>query len=928
MKDGNKDMKRTVPIIALAILSCLAAHAQNPADTTLTVSVATSLGEADLEKMNGLDLRSRFIGQFPGLEVIEHAGSTLWTTSNIGSPWLSTNMITFASKGWSSISCYIDGFQAPFGQFLFEPSQLERVTFVTDVSDKASIGPLASTGAICFETKQGAYDTPMQIQVNAETGIGFVDRIPEWSDGVTYARLNNEARLAAGYQPLYSDEALEGFAKGDMYDRTYPNVDYKSLILRDWKPINRVGVNVFGGTHQIKYNFGLTGLSDGDLFKVGPPTGYNKLNLTSSVTARIGRYIEARASFLGLVAFRQGNRTNLFNYRSVPAIAFPVALGRSLGQTDVDGDKEGTMIYAVSRTFTGNPYAATVEGGFYTDRWRSAMFNADLKVDLSWLLPGLASRTHVNFGSFYFHSVGKTNDYLAYYWDPADDITDLSGHLGTKQASKSTLSSSSYQALMLQQDLTYGFHKGNHDFKARATYYQSDAARSGNSSYERMQMGIGQVDWSYAGRYAANVTVNYAGGSPYAPGVRFAFFPTAGFTWVASEEPFLKGAAGLDRLRFFLQGGQIGYSDIFESHHLYEGSYSLGGSATYGPATAYQWFGSDKQTVDYTSIARIANPNLTWPKILEFDGGFQAEFLKHFSVGLKGYLINRTGMHANTMSEYIATYGWNGIAYYENYTAKRTIGGELSLGYHRHFGDFSFGIDAWATSWKTVNTRVVNDDWLYEWQKATGRDESAYVGYVCIGKFLTEEDLADKPKLDANGTYFGDLMYEDLNGDGVIDVNDRKVIGNTCPRLRYALNIDLAWRDLKLTVTGVGRALYDVTLTGGYFWNGWGDGNYSQFVIDNIGGDYPRLSYLQSTTNFVGSTFWLRRGAYFKVKSAQLSYTLHPKGKVVKDVAFTLTGGNLLTLSGMPYVDPEDAAAGVSNYPFYKMVTAGVKVNF
>ena len=89
-----------------------------------------------------------------------------------------------------------------------------------------------------------------------------------------------------------------------------------------------------------------------------------------------------------------------------------------------------------------------------------------------------------------------------------------------------------------------------------------------------------------------------------------------------------------------------------------------------------------------------------------------------------------------------------------------------------------------------------------------------------------------------------------------------------------------------------------------------------------------RLSYLQSTTNFVGSTFWLRRGAYFKVKSAQLSYTLHPKGKVVKDVAFTLTGGNLLTLSGMPYVDPEDAAAGVSNYPFYKMVTAGVKVNF
>jgi hypothetical protein len=250
------------------------------------------------------------------------------------------------------------------------------------------------------------------------------------------------------------------------------------------------------------------------------------------------------------------------------------------------------------------------------------------------------------------------------------------------------------------------------------------------------------------------------------------------------------------------------------------------------------------------------------------------------------------------------------------------------LGYDRKIGDFSFNVNGWAMSWRTLNTKVANDTYLYEWQKLTGADESAYRGYVCIGKFDTDEQIATLPKLSDTDTHIGDLMYKDLNDDGTIDDNDRTVIGNTAPRLRYALNIDLNYKNFGLNITGTGRAFYDVALTNEYFWNGWGDGTYSKFVSDNIGEAYPRLSYDKSSTNFVASDFWLRKGGFFKLKSVQLSYTLNPKAKWIQSVRFTLTGGNLFTLTGLEYVDPEDIDAGVTTYPFFRTVMAGVKVSF
>jgi hypothetical protein len=141
----------------------------------------------------------------------------------------------------------------------------------------------------------------------------------------------------------------------------------------------------------------------------------------------------------------------------------------------------------------------------------------------------------------------------------------------------------------------------------------------------------------------------------------------------------------------------------------------------------------------------------------------------------------------------------------------------------------------------------------------------------------------------------------------------------------------VSYKGFDLTVIGTGRAFYDVALTNKYFWNGWGDNNYSNFVKDNIGGAYPRLTYNKVENNFKGSNYWLTKGGFFKIQNVELAYTLSQKAAYslsARGVRFFVRGANLLTVSKLKDVDPESLSSGIDSYPLFKTVTAGVKLTF
>ena len=193
-----KQLTAALCLLALASPTLSSAPRDKVRDSLTTSLNRKQIGEEELESSFGLDLRSKLIGKFAGLDVIEHHGQPLVSTSNIASPWFASGATTFISKGWSSISCFVDGIPTPFQEFLLDPNQIESVEFVTDVADKGELSPLANTGAIYITTKKGAYNTPMRIKASVQSGINIVDKMPEWVDGVTYARLNNLARGASG----------------------------------------------------------------------------------------------------------------------------------------------------------------------------------------------------------------------------------------------------------------------------------------------------------------------------------------------------------------------------------------------------------------------------------------------------------------------------------------------------------------------------------------------------------------------------------------------------------------------------------------------------------------------------------------------------------------------------------------------------------
>ena len=919
----HNDFRHFLAVCLLAVLAWQTGAAQQrdtlvllpwgetvPADRT-SVSSAIVTG-TQLERTPYRDAFTGLTGLIPGMEQTMGGNCS----------------VSFGSKALATTSCVIDDVPLDYYVVNLEANQIESISFLSSTVEKAKYGPYATSGVLYIRTKKGGYDTPFTIHAFAESGVGHADWRAEYAGAVDYARLNNQARAAAGYTQLYSEEAIAGFAKGDPLDRRYPAVDWKSLLIKDWRPTTRAGIEAFGGTRNIKYHFALNGLADGDFYKIGPDTFSDRVNLTTSITARIDRYITAGASFRGMLAYHQEGRGGLYGYTAAYPVAFPVAFGLSTGTTDLDGDRLGMPVYAVSRTCPTNPYAYAMEGGFTLTRNRTGIFDAHIDVDMDWLLKGLTLQGVVNLATQYSLASGKNEDYLAYYWDATSDITDLSTHQGVKSSSKSVFSTSTYQNLSTFAKAAYKREFGDHALDMHVVGYLSEMAQSSLSYPSRFVSLIGSLSYVWKQRYILDLTANRSGSSQYAREGRYGTFPAAGLAWIASKEPLLREARWLDYLKVYAQGGLLAMYSPTGSNFLYEGSYLLGSSLTYGPAPVGQWFGIDTQSASTTEISRLPNRGLTYPLFHQYEAGFDLDFSCGLGLSANIYQIERTGYVANLMSLYPSLYGYGSAVWYDNYTETLIRGASLTLRYNRHLGEVRIGSALNLMSWDSWSTKLVLDEYIYPWQRQTGRSTADYVGYVYAGKFETGEQIETLPKYDQTGTQVGDLRYEDLNGDGVIDANDQRVIGYVIPKLRFNWVVDLSWKGWELNLTGLGQSSRDVYLTGTYFRGGSGDGNYSAFIRDNIGGAYPRLSYIASATNGLDSNFWRRKCWFLKLRNVELAYNIPCRRFGVNNVRVSLKGADLLTLTNLKEADPESLTSGLSAYPFTQYVSLGAKLSF
>jgi TonB-linked SusC/RagA family outer membrane protein len=908
-----------------------------------------------LERYPSTDLRNSFTGLATGVEVREMNGSpgisAEETTGRFG-----FNQKVYVSSRQMNMMYIIDDVPTDLTEMPIDPNEVESVTFVKDIAGKAMFGPSAANGIVYIKTKRGKVNERV-LNANVEVGSSVVDRMPGWVDGGQYATLNNQARTNDGLLPRYTDTDVAAYAKNNPYDYYHPSVNYQDLMLKNSMSYTRINVSSSGGNDRVQY-FAYIGYNgEGDIYKIGPSADYNRLNARSNIDIKINDLIKVQFNFFGGLSYRRSsnygynsNYTNqdaatntvltgielpsvLGDITTIPPIAFPVYAA------PYDPASGNPPYYGVSANYAQNPIGNLTSNGYYTESGRSGAATTALEFDMKNILEGLKSKTYFAFDAFNQLRIGKAQDYYAYIATPAktaagaDTILLAKKHDGTQMADQVLLNEYYYQQMALYETLSYAKKFDKSDLQLAGTYFISKIARSKTEEPQRLQNGVLTAKYSYDNKYIFNGVLNYGGTSAFDVGNRYAVFPSAGAAWVISEENFMKNMKAIDYLKIRVEGGMLGY-ESFMAPFSYRDRYNNSNNGTlFGPASTNQWFGNTTETLVYrTSPNRTGNPDITWENRKEFSAGFDAQlFHQKLTLELTYYNNLRDGIISQASSSVPNMVGISGALPRVNFNKIRYTGIEFGLQYTSKVAKFEYSFGGNGAWQKSKYEKYDEPAYRNAYQIRSGGPTDVIMGQTYLGKFASDAEALQVPQLYDQALHTGDLKYKDMNGDGFVDDADQSPIGHSTPKLYYALNLDLKYKGFELYAMGTGRAFFDVMLSNAYFWNGWGDNNYSNFVKDNIGNGYPRLTYNKVNNNFVGSTFWLTKGDFFKIQNVELSYTLPGNSlKVIgaRGTKIFVRGANLLTISKIKDVDPESIDSGITTYPLFTTLSAGIKLTF
>jgi TonB-linked SusC/RagA family outer membrane protein len=440
--------------------------------------------------------------------------------------------------------------------------------------------------------------------------------------------------------------------------------------------------------------------------------------------------------------------------------------------------------------------------------------------------------------------------------------------------------------------------------------------------------GFARVSYNYEGKYLLNATIRRDGTSKFAPENRWGTFGSVGVGWVASDEAFMKNIKAIDFLKFRGAWGTIGNSNGF-ADFLWKPGLNNASTAVFGNNA-------------YTSVqaAYLVEPDLRYEVVNGLDLGFDLKALKNrLSFGFTYYDRTTKDILTNTIIPN------DGRSLFTNLGNISNKGVELTLGWAQDVGkDFSFDVSTnFSYNVNKVESIGKNFDFTIFGNSGanrtiTGESIGHFFGYTQTGVYQTTADLAKTPAFINSRP--GDISYADINGDGVINQNDRSNIGTPFPPYSFGGAINLQYKafDFMLEGQGVaGNKIYvqrrNVNFTVVNYesnrlnaWTAPGTTNIEP-ILDNTRGN-----------NFQVSTYFLEPGDYFRIRTLQLGYNFTPKKQSaigIKKARAFISGQNLKTWTQATGYTPEPQigsilGGGADNgvYPVPAIYTFGVNLTF
>lgn len=880
----------------------------------MTTSAVSSVKGSALENSFTTNVANTLHGRLPGLVTLQGSGEAGADNPTM----LSRGVSTFAAgKGMFMV---IDGLQAPDGYFQqLVPEEIESITLLKDAAATALYGNRGANGVLVITTKKGQTGG-LKINFSAKVGFQQATRLPKFVDAYNYANLYNEALVNDGGSPLYSSEALEAYRTGSD-PQLYPNVDWYDTILRDNAPVMNYNFNASGGNDVIRYFVLFNAVkSEGLYIKTKGHSDYTdnsnfvRYNFRTNVDLNLTKRLSATITVGGTIEDKSlpGNSEStgaVFDLlSSVPSNSFPIFVGsRQYG---------GNNTYA-------NPLGEIAEKGYYKTNGRLALTSLRLKEDLGFITPGLSISGAIGFNSYFQTYTIGSHDYQRFSVQKFADEIELtpigedSGKLNIDEGKSYQQRNLSMQAL-LNYDRTFGIHTVSGMLMAN----RDELTISGhNLPYFNVGMG-GRFTYAYDQRYIGEFTFGYNGSENYPSGRRFGFFPAGSIGWIATNEGFLKDNKVLTFLKLRASYGLTGNFDIGGTRYMFDQYYDWGG---------YYPFGDANSNVETYFEGTLANPSVTWEKERQLNVGFDATLFRKLDISFDFFNRDRRDILATpyrTIPDFV------GFKKPEMNVGKvNNKGFELTARYADRINDFNYYVQGGV--WYAHNEVKYNAEMLqqYSYMYRTGHRVDQPFGLQAIGFFKDQKDIDDSPQHTFMKVQPGDIKYKDMNNDGVINENDICAIGYTnLPEFTYSFNLGFAYKgfDLDANFQGVGnRTIYR---SGRYYEAFRNNGNASEWALERwtpataATATYPRLSTGENQNNYQTSSFWQENGAFLKLRSLEVGYTL-PVQLVKKlsldKVRFFLNGTNLFSFDHMDgFTDPET----MSGYPAIRTMSIGVNV--